>query len=129
MVEMIESEVDACMIKRDVLAFWGQGPLNRPVQVVAANRKRAFWCQGPITSHRQVVGRPLSEVERILGLPPGELAGGACVYEMQRTPTVEEFELSDSAPAFGAGARWCISEAAFVPVRLVATVAAGQVVP
>jgi hypothetical protein len=128
MVEIVGNEIDARMIKRDVLAFWNQGPLNRPVQVVPASRRQVFWCQGPITSRRQVVGKPLPEVERILGLRPGELAGGACVYELQRAPTIDEFDLSDSAPAFGSGARWSIRGDASVPARLVARVEAGKLV-
>ena len=117
------AEVDTRMLKRDVVAVWKRGPMNRPVQVTPAGRKPAHWSRGVVTQRKFVLGRTLPEVERVLGLPAGSLAQGADVYELARLPAADEFELD----ARDAGApRWKMNDCAFVPVRRVASIGAGK---
>ncbi|NML46310.1 hypothetical protein HHL11_21350 [Ramlibacter sp. G-1-2-2] len=116
------SAADARMLKRDALACWKLGPLARPVQVVARGAPLQFWCRGPFTQHKFLAGRSLPEVECILGLEAGALAGGADVYDMTRMPQANEFEVDEAATEVP---RWRPAGCSFVTVRKLASIGPG----
>lgn len=119
------SAADARMLKRDALACWKLGPQARPVQVIARGAPMQFWCRAPFTQHKFLAGRGLPEVERILGLEPGALAGGADVYDMTRMPALDEFEVDESAADVP---RWRPAGCSFVAVRKTASIGPGELV-
>lgn len=59
------------VLKREVIAYWGAEPGNRPIKVTSIVRDPTFWTEGFITCYKSVGGRTLSEVEQILGLRLG----------------------------------------------------------
>ena len=130
------------VLKRNAIAYWQQGGGNRLVKVTSLARQPAFWVDGYITCYKFIAGRSLPEVERILGLMAGELAGGAYLQEFQRLPTHDEFETRgytqtpDGRPwapggyPIGAGAaQWQIRKDAYIPSRVVLVIESGQLVP
>jgi len=127
------------VLKRQVIAYWEASPHNRPVKVTAVVRDPMFWTEGFITCYKFVAGRTLEEVEKILGLPSGELGTGAYFYEFMRLPKANEFELkgysqcpdgkpwvpgSKYPPGLGA-AQWRIHKNTFIASRLAAVVEPG----
>lgn len=129
--------------KRGAIAYWEADPLNRPVKVTSLVRPPTLWSEGFVTCRKFVAGRTLEEAERMLGLPAGELRGGAYLYEFMRLPNAHEFELkgytqcpdgrswtpdSRYPPGLGA-AQWRIVGNSFIPSRLVAIVEPGSRFP
>jgi hypothetical protein len=135
--------LDHTVLKRNAVAYWKQNAMNRPVKITAENRAPAFWSEGYITCRKFVTGRTLDEVERILGLRPGELEKGAYVHEFIRLPTIDEFEVrgytqtpagqawtpASAYPAGAGAAQWEIRKNTFIPIRVLAFVAPGHHVP
>jgi hypothetical protein len=131
------------VLKRNAIAYWQQGSGNRPVKLTSVLRHPTFWSEGYITCHKFIAGRSLSEAERIIGLPLGELTGGAYLYEFLRLPAPEEFDtrgytqtpagqpwVAGSAYPVGAGAaQWEVRKNTHIPSRLVAVIQFGQVIP
>lgn len=86
---------------------------------------------------------PHPQAESILGLPIGELAAGAYLYELMRLPTSAEFELkgysqcpdgkpweagSKYPPGLGA-AQWRVQRNTYIASRLAAIVEPGRKFP
>ena len=131
------------IMKRQVIAYWQQEPLNRPVKITSLLREPMLWTDGYITCYKFVAGRTLADVERLLGLPASELGGGAYLYEFMRLPAAPEFELRgysqcpdgnewkpDSKYPAGLGVpQWQVGRQAYIPSRLAAVIAAGEKVP
>jgi hypothetical protein len=127
------------ILKRQVIAYWRESPLNRPVKVTSFSRPPMFWEGGYVTCYKFVGGRSLAEAERILGLKAGELVGGAYLHEFLQLPSEDQFELKGysqcpggqnwtPASAFPAGLgapQWRIKPGAFIPSRLVAAIQTG----
>lgn len=124
------------VLKRLALEYWTLKSLNRPVKVTSIVRHPTFWAEGFVTSYKFIGGRSLDEVEQIIGLRAGELAGGAYFYEFLRFPSFDEIELkgysqcpdgkpwtpaSAYPPGLGA-AQWRVKPNTFVPSRLAAIV-------
>lgn len=131
------------VLKRNAVEYWSLNPLNRPVKVTSIVRDPMFWSEGFVTCYKFVGGRSLEEVERIIGLPAGELAGGAYFYEFLRRPTADEIELkgysqcpdgkpwtpeSNYPPGLGA-AQWRIIPNTYIPSLLAAIVDRGGRLP
>jgi hypothetical protein len=143
MINSLTKGLDEAVIKKQAIAYWQQGPLNKPVKLTSVARDPMFWTEGYITCRKFIAGRSLSEAERILGLRPGELAGGAYLYEFLRLPTADEFDLrgytqtpggepwhpASTYPPGAGAAQWQIRKNSFIPSRLVATIQRGQTVP
>lgn len=102
-----------------------------------------FWTEGFVTCYKFVGGRTLPEAEQILGLPAGELAGGAYFFEFLRLPAAAEFELKGYSqcpdgkpwepwgkypPGLGA-AQWRVMYNTYIPSRLAAIVEANGKLP
>lgn len=135
--------LDESVLKQIAIENWRKSSLNRPVKVTNVSRPPMFWSEGYITAYKFIAGRPLGEVERILGLPPGELAAGAYCYEFLRLPTADEFDLRGYTqtpggqpyspggvyPAGAGAAQWEVRRNTQVPTRLFAIVAPGNAVP
>lgn len=83
--------LDHAVLNCNVIRYWTDSVLNRPVKLTSLQRPPMFWTEGYVTSYKFVAGRTLSETERILGLKAGELGRGAYFYELARLPTAEEF--------------------------------------
>jgi formylglycine-generating enzyme required for sulfatase activity len=141
--EDMTNGLDEAVIKKEAIAYWQQGPLNKPVKLTSFGRDPMFWTEGYITCRKFIAGRSLSEAERILGLRAGELAGGAYLYEFLRLPTADEFDLrgytqtpggqpwhagSKYPPGTGA-AQWEVRKNTFIASRLIATIQRGQTIP
>jgi hypothetical protein len=130
-------------VKRSAISYWQQSPLNKPVKLTSFSREPTMWGEGYITCHKFIIGRSLTEAERILGLRPGELSSGAYLYKFLRLPTIEEFDTrgytqtpgglpwqEGGAYPVGAGAaQWEIRRNTFIPTRLVAAIEPGQRIP
>jgi hypothetical protein len=54
---------------------------------------RVVAVSGYLTSEKFVRGRSLDQVEKILGLVPGELKSGAVVLKLNSVPRPDQFEL------------------------------------
>jgi hypothetical protein len=130
------------LMKRQVIAYWEQEPMNRPVKITGLHRQPTLWAEGYITCYKFVAGRTLGEVERLLGLPSAELLPGAYLYEFMRLPTITEFELkgysqcpdgkpwtAESKYPAGLGVpQWQVARDAYIPSRLAAVIASGTTV-
>lgn len=128
------------VLKRQVISYWEQSALNRPVKISRIIRDPELWAEGYFTSYKFIAGRTLPEIERILGFNSRYLIAGAYFYEFSRLPYVEEFELKgysqcpDGSPwtamsgyPAGAGApQWKIKKFHYIPVRLLAIVEYGS---
>jgi hypothetical protein len=139
---MRPSSLNEGVLKRNAVAYWMAEPRNRPVKLTNALREPAFWTEGYVTCYKFVAGRTLAEAEKLLGLPIGELRGGAYLFEFQRLPREDEFGLRgytqcpdgkpwtpESAYPPGAGvAQWQVHRNTFVPSRLVSFVGPGEVI-
>ena len=135
--------LDYAVLKRNAITYWQQGSLNRPVKLTSIRREPTFWSEGYITCHKFIAGRSLPEAERILGLRPGELTGGAYLYEFLRLPTPDEFDTRGYTqtpagqpwvaggpyPAGAGAAQWEIRKNSHIPSRLVAVIQQGHVIP
>lgn len=129
-------------MKRQVIAYWKHEPRNRPVKITSINRHPTLWTEGYVTCFKFVAGRPLQEVELVLGLQKAELQTGAYLYEFMRLPTETEFELrgysqcpdgkpwtADSTYPAGRGApQWEVTKDAYIPSRLASVIGPGQTV-
>lgn len=51
---------------------------------------------GYFTTENNIVGKTIWEIERVLGLPAGLLAGGVSILVLERTPRLDEFEAKGS---------------------------------
>ena len=49
---------------------------------------------GCITKEKFLAGRPLAEIEKILGFHPGRLSGGIAVVALTELPSLEQFDLA-----------------------------------
>jgi len=98
-------------IKQNVLAYWMQDPrLNGPVKVISAERAASLGSRlglvvpvgGCVVSAKFVLGRPLDEIEKILGLNPRELRAGGALLRLTRFPAANEFDLAGytNVPAY-----------------------------
>jgi hypothetical protein len=93
--------LDVARIKRNVTENWNSEPLNWPVKVISAKRAAALGAtagkvvpvRGYVTADKFVRGRQLDQVEKILGLVPGDLKNGAVLLRLNRLPLPAEFEL------------------------------------
>jgi hypothetical protein len=135
--------LNEAVLKRNAIAYWISAPRNRPVKLTSALRQPTFWTEGYVTCHKFVTGRTLIEAETLLGLHVGELRGGAYLYEFQRLPTENEFDVrgytqcpdgkpwmpdSDYPPGAGV-AQWQVRRNTFIPSRLSAFIGPGEVIP
>ena len=125
--------------KRQALAYWRQGPPNRPVKVTSLSRAPMFWAEGFITCYKFIGGRTLSEAEKILGLKHGDLDAGAYMHEFLVLPTEDQFELkgysqtpdgqnwtaASEYPAGLGASQWRILPNSFIPSRVAAAVKPG----
>ena len=92
---------DVAKIKANVVEYWQAEGWNWPVKVMSSARGTALGLSagrvvaisGYVTSEKFVRGRPLNDVEQILGLIPGELAQGAILLRLNTLPTADQFEL------------------------------------
>jgi hypothetical protein len=80
-------------LKKLAMENWEKGGGNQLVKVVSAERGASDEVRGYVTELKYVAGRTPAEMERILGLPDGELAGGAVVHKLDGTPTADQFRL------------------------------------
>jgi len=124
------------VLKRIAVEYWQEKPVNRPIKVVSLLRGKLERVVGYITCYKFVAGRSLKEVEKILGLIPGTLAGGAQVYEFLRLPSESEFELrghtqcpagekwtpESEYPAGLGASQWELKQDAEIPSRLAAII-------
>jgi len=98
---MNTSGLDVDRIKQNVAEYWQAEGWNWPVKVISAARGLALGASagrvvavsGFVTSEKFVRGRPLDQVERILGLLPGELKNGAVLLRINVLPLPQQFEL------------------------------------
>ena len=137
------SSLNERVLKAQVIAYWQQSPLNRPVKLTSVLRAPMFWAEGYISCLKFVAGRSLGEAERMLGLKPGELGGGAYLSAFDRLPTEDEFDLRSythrpggQAPQpggeypVGAGAaQWEVRRNACIPATVVGLVLPGSTIP
>ena len=93
--------LDLNRIKQNVSEYWHAEGWNWPVKVMSAQRASALGAspgrvvavKGFVTSEKFVRGRPLEQVERILGLLPGELKDGAVLLRLNFLPLPHQYEL------------------------------------
>src|SRR4249919_3043893 len=93
--------LDVNRIKQNVSEYWRAEAWNWPVKVMSAQRAatlrasmgRIVSVKGFVTSEKFVRGRSLQEVERILGLLPGELQNGAVLLRLNAPPLPHQYEL------------------------------------
>jgi len=98
---MNTSGLDIDRIKQNVVEYWQSEAWNWPVKVISAGRGSALGASagrvlavsGYVTSEKFVRGRSLDQVEKILGLLPGELKNGAVVLRLNVLPLPHQFEL------------------------------------
>jgi hypothetical protein len=98
---MNTSGLDVDRIKQNVAEYWQAEGWNWPVKVISAARGltlgasagRVVAVSGFVTSEKFVRGKPLDQVERILGLLPGELKNGAVLLRLNVLPLPQQFEL------------------------------------
>jgi hypothetical protein len=98
---MNTSGLDVDRIKQNVAEYWQAEGWNWPVKVISAARGLALGASagrvvavsGFVTSEKFVRGRPLDQVERILGLLPGDLKNGAVLLRLNILPLPQQFEL------------------------------------
>jgi len=137
------NDLNQDVLKRNAIAYWQLSPRNKPVKLTSLARAPMFWSEGYITCHKFIAGRSLAEAERILGLRPGELSGGAYLYEFLRLPTAEEFDTrgytqtpggqpwhaSGQYPVGAGASQWEVRKNTYIPTRLIAAIARGQNIP
>ena len=137
--------VDVNRIKQNVSEYWHAESWNWPVKVMSVQRALALGAsvgqvvpvKGFVTSEKFVRGSSLEEVERILGLLPGELKDGAVLLRLNYLPLPHQYELrgytqtpagepySGGAYAPGLGAnQWELTVE--VPATVLKIVPAGQ---
>lgn len=85
--------LDLDVLKRSVIQMWKERGNNTPVKVVSATRGYSPSVRGYITTAGWVKGCGPADLEKRLGLPAGELAAGAVVMTLARTPAADEFEM------------------------------------
>jgi hypothetical protein len=76
--------------------------MNGPVKVISAQRGaqlnaiigRAVKVTGCVVSAKFVLGRPLMQVEQILGLRSGDLSQGAVLLRLLHLPQPAQFDLT-----------------------------------
>ena len=81
------------LLKRLAIQSWEKGGLNSVVKVVRRSRGPLQEVRGYVTQEKFIRGRNLTEIEKILGLPEGELKEGANFMRLERLPAAGEFEL------------------------------------
>ncbi len=95
--------LDILKLKQNVIEYWlKDSRMNWPVKVVSAQRAasmgaamgRVVPVHGCVVSAKFVLGRPLSLMEQILDLHPGELNNGAALLRLNRLPLANEFDLA-----------------------------------
>jgi hypothetical protein len=98
---MNTSGLDVDRIKQNVAVYWQAERWNWPVKVISAQRGLALGASagrvvpvsGFVTSEKFVRGRPLDQIEKILGLLSGELKNGAVLLRLNFLPLPQQFEL------------------------------------
>jgi len=125
--------LDVAKIKQNVLEYWREDPrMNGPVKVISAARAASHSAgpgsvipvRGCVVSAKYVLGRPLSSVETILGLKPGELSAGGALLRLNRLPGANEFDLAGytnvaAYPGYPVGTgsnQWVLT--AFIPASV-----------
>lgn len=89
-----QGKVDQKVLKKMVIESWKQGGGNRPVKVFSARGGPRPKVRGYITQEKFIRGRTPAEMEKILGLPSGELdSQGAIVEALDQIPTEKQFGL------------------------------------
>jgi hypothetical protein len=95
--------LNVARIKQNIEAYWLQDPKrNGPVKVISAARAASLGARpgqvipvgGCVVSAKFVLGKPLADVEKILGLKTGELSGGGALLRLNRFPKPNEFDLA-----------------------------------
>src|SRR5215469_7214273 len=103
--------LNVAKIKQDVIAYWRQDQrMNWPVKVISAQRGLALGAKvgqvvpvrGCVVSAKFIIGRPLAEAEKILGLHSDDLKQGAVLLRLNRLPQANEFDLAGytNVPAY-----------------------------
>jgi Domain of unknown function (DUF4157) len=72
---------------------WEKGSGNQLVKVISAERESTATITGYVTELKFVEGRTPSELEKILGLPEGELDKGAIIKRLDQLPNEKQFDL------------------------------------
>ena len=93
--------LDVSRIKQNIAEYWGAAGWNWPVKIISAKRAQSLGAavgrvvavKGFVTSVKFVQGRSLEQVERILGLIPGELKAGASLLRLNTIPLPYQYEL------------------------------------
>src|ERR1019366_7671173 len=93
--------LDVDRIKQHVSEYWRAEAWNLPVKVMSAHRASALGAsagrvvavKGFVTSEKFIRGKSLEQVERILGLLPGELKDGAILLRLNVLPLPHQYEL------------------------------------
>jgi hypothetical protein len=88
----LEGGFKESVLKKMAIENWKKEG-NELVKVVSAERGQSDEVRGYVTEQKYVAGRTPAEMEKILGLPPGELAGGAIVHRLDGLPTADQFKL------------------------------------
>jgi hypothetical protein len=85
--------LDETKLKQLAIQKWSTGGSNGLVKIVSAERGALQKVGGYITQEKYIVGKTPAEMERLLGLPAGELKNGASAMRLNRLPNPNEFEL------------------------------------
>jgi len=91
-----QGKIDVRMLKQMVIESWKQGGGNRPVKIVSVQRGASPRVRGYITQEKFVRGRTPEQMEKLLGLPEGELTTkgqGAIIEVLEQIPSEGQFEL------------------------------------
>lgn len=86
-----EGKLDEEKAKRGIIDMWNKGGLERPVKVTATEATDRQSVRGYVTQEKFIKGRTPEEMEKILGLEPGNLKNGATIYRLTETPNADQF--------------------------------------
>lgn len=98
---MNTSGLDVDKIKANVMDYWKSEGWNWPVKVISRERAQALNAtlgriiavSGYITAEKFVRGRSTDQLEKMLGLIPGELKNGAVILRLNALPQANQFDL------------------------------------
>jgi hypothetical protein len=85
--------LDESKLKALAIQKWSTGGSNGLVKIVSSERGPLSDVGGYITQEKYIMGKTPAEMEKLLGLPAGELKNGANAMRLNRLPTASEFEL------------------------------------
>ena len=135
-----EGKIDPAITKKLAIESWEKGGGNQLVKVVSPERGATPTVAGWVGELKFVEGRTPAEMEKILGLPKGELANGAIIQRLDQIPKAEQFEprgytqrpggaeFNPKAPKYppGLGApQWIVTEP--IPATKIGEVKPGEV--